>query len=193
MGSSDDVGRRSHRFRRPLAVVAGLVAAVTVTGLLPGWWCGRDADAWFRGDPGRVHGLAEELLAFEAADDQRRAAGSGGELTDMWGLLAHQMTALGLAQISLDHPEWRARYAPVATRAAAKTLRPEMRPVFTAAWPGEDGVTVPRPRRDPDGVARDRAGHRPGLSRLPPRGRRGHPRPRRWSIGVRGCSPWSVP
>ncbi|MFD7841401.1 hypothetical protein ACFV4K_00475 [Nocardia sp. NPDC059764] len=124
-------------------MVAGLVAAVTVAGLLPGWWCGRDADAWFRGDPGRVHGLAEELLAFEAADDQRRATGSGGELADMWGLLAHQMTALGLAQISLDHPEWRARYAPVATRAAAKTLRPEMRSVFTVGWHGEDGVTVP--------------------------------------------------
>lgn len=30
-----------------------------------------DADAWFRGDPGRVHGLAEELPAFEAADDRR--------------------------------------------------------------------------------------------------------------------------
>ncbi|MEV0463632.1 hypothetical protein AB0I30_13720 [Nocardia tengchongensis] len=133
MGSPDGVSRRSHRFRRPLALVAGVVAAVTIAGLLPSWWCGRDADAWFRGDPGRVRALAEESVAFEAADDQQRAHGSGGELTGMWGLIAHQMTALGLAQISLAHPEWRDRYAPVATRAAAKTLLPEMRPVFTAA------------------------------------------------------------
>ncbi|MFE3755342.1 hypothetical protein ACFXO9_13635 [Nocardia tengchongensis] len=143
MGSPDGVSRRSHRFRRPLALVAGVVAAVTIAGLLPSWWCGRDADAWFRGDPGRVRALAEESVAFEAADDQQRAHGSGGELTGMWGLIAHQMTALGLAQISPAHPEWRDHYAPVATRAAAKTLLPEMRPVFTAAWHGEDGVTVP--------------------------------------------------
>ncbi|MFE4457279.1 hypothetical protein ACFROC_07965 [Nocardia tengchongensis] len=143
MGSPDGLSRRSHRFRRPLALAAGVVAAVTIAGLLPSWWCGRDADAWFRGDPGRVRALAEESVAFEAADDQQRANGSSGELTGMWGLIAHQMTALGLAQISLAHPEWRDRYAPVATRAAAKTLLPEMRPAFTAAWHGEDGVTVP--------------------------------------------------
>ncbi|MCU1645626.1 MAG: hypothetical protein JWN03_5901 [Nocardia sp.] len=57
----------------------------------------------------------------------------------MWGLLAHQMTALGLAQVCLAHPEWRDRYAPIVTRAAAKSLLPEMRAEFTAAWKGEDG------------------------------------------------------
>lgn len=122
-------------------IALGLVVAVAVAGLLPRWWCGRDADAWYRGEPGRVHGLAEEMAAFEAEDDQRRATGSGAGLAGMWGLLAHQMTALGLAQVCLDHPEWRERYAPIATRAAAKSLLPEMRPEFTAAWHGQDGMT----------------------------------------------------
>ncbi|WP_405135870.1 hypothetical protein [Nocardia sp. NBC_01388] len=78
-------------------------------------------------------------MAFEADDDQRRATGPGAEFDGMWGLLAHQMTALGLAQVCLAHPEWRQRYAPIVTRAAAKSLLPEMRAEFTAAWKGDDG------------------------------------------------------
>lgn len=140
MGSSSGAVRRLQRFRRPLAIVIGIVVAVSVAGLLPGWWCGRDADEWYRGDSGRVRGLAEEMVAFEADDDQRRATGAGAGLAEMWGLLAHQMTALGLAQVCLDHPEWRERYAPIVTRAAAKSLLPEMRAEFTSAWHGRDGM-----------------------------------------------------
>ncbi|WP_435592680.1 hypothetical protein [Nocardia sp. bgisy118] len=120
--------------------MAGIVVAMLVAGLLPSWWCGRDADSWFRGDPARVRGLAEESVAFEVEDDRRRATGSAGVIDGMWGLLAHQMTALGLAQVCLAHPEWRERYAPVVTRAATKSLLPEMRSVFTDAWHGEDGA-----------------------------------------------------
>ncbi|WP_109530211.1 MULTISPECIES: hypothetical protein [Nocardia] len=139
IGESDRSQASITRFRRPLAIVAGIVAALLVAAVLPGWWCGRDADEWFRGDPTRVRGLAEELAAFEDDDDRRRATDSGGVIDGMWGLLAHQMTALGLAQVCLDHPEWRERYAPVVTRAAVKSLLPEMRVAFTDAWHGEDG------------------------------------------------------
>ncbi|MVU76866.1 hypothetical protein GPX89_06360 [Nocardia sp. ET3-3] len=142
MGSSSGAVRRVQRFRGPLAIVLGLLVAVVVAALVPSWWCGRDADAWFYGDAARVRGLAEELVAFEAEDDHRRASGASGVLDGMYGLLAHQMTAQGLAQVVLAHPDWRDRYAPIATRAAAKTLRPELREAFTAAWHGEDGLTV---------------------------------------------------
>ncbi|MEV0032665.1 hypothetical protein [Nocardia sp. NPDC050793] len=138
-GDSDRKGASITRFRRPLAIVVAIVVAISVAGLLPRWWCGRDAEEWFRGDPERVHGLAEELVAFEVDDDRRRATGSGGVIDGMWGLLAHQMTALGLAQVCLAHPEWRERYAPVVTSAATKSLLPEMRTAFTDAWHGEDG------------------------------------------------------
>ncbi|WP_327140930.1 hypothetical protein [Nocardia sp. NBC_01327] len=120
-------------------ILAGVVVAGLVVGLLPRWWCGREAEGWFEGDSGRVRGLAEEMVAFEAEDDRKRATGAGAEFDGMWGLLAHQMTALGLAQVCLAHPEWRDRYAPIVTRAAAKSLLPEMRAEFTAAWHGEDG------------------------------------------------------
>ncbi|MBF6135488.1 hypothetical protein IU501_21105 [Nocardia otitidiscaviarum] len=139
MGRPISILRLPNRFHRPLAIAIGLVVAVAVAGVLPGWWCGRDADEWYRGDVGRVRGLAEELVAFEADDDAGRAAGLAG-LAEMWGLLVHQMTALGLAQVCLGYPEWRERYAPIVTRAAAKSLLPEMRAEFTAAWHGRDGM-----------------------------------------------------
>ncbi|MEV5648953.1 hypothetical protein AB0L57_11945 [Nocardia sp. NPDC052254] len=127
--------------RRLVAIVIGILVALLVAWVVPRWWCGREADAWYRGDPSRVRGLAEELVAFEAEaeDDRQRATGSGA-LDGMWGLLAHEMTALGLAQVVLAHPDWRDRYAPIATRAATKSLSPELRTVFTDAWHGEDGM-----------------------------------------------------
>ncbi|WP_306362146.1 hypothetical protein [Nocardia sp. CC227C] len=139
MGRMISAVRLPGRFHRPLAIAIGLVAALAVASVLPGWWCGRDADEWYRGDAARVRGLAEELVAFEVADDAGRADGLS-ELAEMWGLLVHQMTALGLAQVCLEYPEWRDRYAPIATRAAAKSLLPEMRAEFTAAWHGRDGM-----------------------------------------------------
>ncbi|MFF0528295.1 hypothetical protein ACFYT3_07875 [Nocardia amikacinitolerans] len=140
MGSPTGPVRRLPKYRRPLAIVLGIVVAVAVAGSLPRWWCGRDADEWYRGDPALVRGLAEELVAFESDDDRRRASGSEKGLAEMWGLLAHQMTVLGLAQVCLEHPELRERYAPIVTRAAAKSLLPEMRTEFTSAWHGEDGM-----------------------------------------------------
>ncbi|MFD4355712.1 hypothetical protein ACFWPX_24380 [Nocardia sp. NPDC058518] len=132
--------RRLRGFRRPFAIVIAIVVAVAVAGSLPRWWCGRDADEWYRGDPGRARGLAEEVVAFEADDDRWRATGGRDRLVGMWGLLAHQMTALGLAQVVLEHPEWRERYAPVVTRAATKSLLPQLRAEFTSAWQDRDGL-----------------------------------------------------
>lgn len=83
---------------------------------------------------------AEGLVAFEARDDLRVAAASGGRFAGEWALVTHQMVALGLAQICLAHPETKPRYAPVITRAATKTFLPEMREFGTKAWRGEDAL-----------------------------------------------------
>lgn len=126
--------------RWAVAIVVAVVVAVAVVGTVPRWWCGRDADEWFLGESGRVRALAEEMVAFEAEDDRWRAGGGRDRVVGMWGLLAHQMTALGLAQVSLAHPEWAARYGPVVTRAATKSLLPQLRFEFTDAWHGRDGL-----------------------------------------------------
>ncbi|MEO7094121.1 MAG: hypothetical protein ABI175_12780 [Polyangiales bacterium] len=85
-------------------------------------------------------GLAEDLVAFEARDDARRLVPAADRFAGEWALVTHQMAALGLAQLCLAHPEWKDRYAPVITRAAAKSFLPEMRDFGTVAWKGEDAL-----------------------------------------------------
>jgi len=105
------------------------------------WWCGRDADRWFRGDASLQRELAQELVAFEAEDAEDVAPTHAGDrFTGEWALVTHQMTALGLAQLCLAHPSWRAELAPTVTAAAARSFRVEMREFGTIAWRGEDAM-----------------------------------------------------
>src|SRR6187402_608361 len=125
---------------RGLCLLLGMLAAR----LFAPWVCGRDARAWLDGDAALQNGLAQELIAFEAADDAERARtqpiAAGDRFAGEWALVTHQMTAIGLAQLGLAHPELRTRYAPLATQAALKSLLPEMRDFGTRAWHGEDAL-----------------------------------------------------
>jgi hypothetical protein len=78
-------------------------------------------------------------VAFETSDDAV-IPGSGDRFDGEWALVTHQMTALGLAQLCLAHPEWKPWLAPVITTAAAKSFRIEMRDFGTRAWNGEDAM-----------------------------------------------------
>ena len=119
-----------------------LVVALLVARAFPPWWCGRDADAWIRGDPSLQRAFADELVAFEESDDRHRGAATPAQdrFEGEWALVTHQMTALGLAQLCLAHPSWKARYVPAITRAAIKSFQPEMRDFGTRAWNGEDAL-----------------------------------------------------
>jgi hypothetical protein len=118
-----------------------VTCACIVVRLAVPWWFGRDAEGWYRGDPELQRQLADELVAFEARDDARPPAPANDRFTGEWALVTHQMIALGLAQLCLAHPEWRASLAHVATRAAAKSFRVEMRSFGTDAW-GEDAMAT---------------------------------------------------
>jgi hypothetical protein len=122
-----------------LGALAGALLAVR---LVTPAWCGRDAHRWLDGDMSLVLPLAEELIAFETRDDKHRASAPAvtNRFAGEWALVTHQMTALGLAQICLAHPEQRARLGPEVTRAAAKSFLPEMRDFGTRAWGGEDAM-----------------------------------------------------
>lgn len=116
--------------------LAAAVALLTVA-VLPRTWCGRDAQRWYAGDPELQYALARELVAFEARET---AAPTGDRFAGEWALVTHQMVALGLAQLCLAHPEWRAELAPVARTAALRSFQPEMRDFGRDAWHGEDAL-----------------------------------------------------
>ncbi len=120
---------------RCLFALLGAIGAFT---LLPRAWCGLQADAWYDGDPALTHAYAEDLVAFEAGDTAARAAGTN-RYAGEWALVTHQMVALGLAQLVMAHPEWKAELAPVVRTAALRSFGPEMRDFGTRAW-GEDAL-----------------------------------------------------
>ena len=128
--------------RRAIAALAALVAATLIVRTVPSWWCGRGAADWLRGDVAPQRALADELIRFEARDDARASAPPADRFAGEWALVTHQMTALGLAQVALAHPELRGAYVPVITRAATKSFAPEMRDFGTRAWRGEDALAA---------------------------------------------------
>ena len=119
--------------------LAPLALALVAVRLITPWWCGLDAHRWYSGDTAQQMRLAREVIAFEAGDDARPGPASN-RFAGEWALVTHQMTALGLAQLCLAHPELREQLAPEITRAALKSFRPEMRAFGTRAWSGEDAM-----------------------------------------------------
>jgi hypothetical protein len=115
-----------------------LVALLVLRWGVPTWY-GRDARAWFEEDE-KALALARELVRFEAEDSLRRATPSGNRFEGEWALVTHQMTALGLGQLLLAHPDWKAELAPSMRQAALRSWLPEMRDFGTRAWGGEDAL-----------------------------------------------------
>jgi hypothetical protein len=118
--------------------LAPFALALLAARLITPWWCGLDARRWYSGDPALQMQLARDVIAFEASDDAARPGSASNRFAGEWALVTHQMTALGLAQLCLAHPELREQLAPEITRAALKSFRPEMRAFGTRAWSGED-------------------------------------------------------
>lgn len=128
----------SIRGRRLVASLVALAAIAVVTPRL----CGCAANGWYQGHRATQMRLADHLVAFEARDDRVRARTSTqvsvNRFAGEWALVTHQMTALGLGQVVLAHPELKARYLSTIARAAEKSFLPEMRDFGTRAWHGED-------------------------------------------------------
>jgi hypothetical protein len=116
-----------------------LVALVAVRWGAPAWY-GQDSAAWLDGDPAVVDALATEMVEFERADTLTRATDPQNRFAGEWALVTHQMTALGLAQVVLAHPDHKATWAPTLRTAALRSFLPEMRDFGTRAWKGEDAL-----------------------------------------------------
>ncbi len=126
---------------QPTRILAVLAALVAVRLIAP-YVYGRDAAGWLDSRPELVHRLCAEQLRFEAADSRTRTEAPGSQFAGEWALVTHQMTALGLAQAVLAHPQWRSEFAPALRAAALRSFLPEMRRFGTTAWGGEDAFAA---------------------------------------------------
>jgi hypothetical protein len=127
--------------KRTLLRVVAVLIAISAVRLGAAAWYGRDASAWLDHDDDVARGLANELVGFETTDTATRATHPENRFAGEWALVTHQMTALGLAQIVLTHPEWKSTYAPTMRTAALRSFLPEMRDFGTRAWHGEDALS----------------------------------------------------
>ncbi len=118
----------------------GVLIALAATRLGAPAWYGIEATSWLDGDEQVVRALAAEMVGFETADTATRATDPQNRFAGEWALVTHQMTALGLAQVILAHPDWKTTYAPTMRTAALRSFLPEMRDFGTRAWDGEDAL-----------------------------------------------------
>jgi hypothetical protein len=118
-----------------------LVAVVAAGGaVVAPWWCGRGAAEWFDGDASSQLALARGVArSIEGGVSASSFATGSARFDGEWSTGTHQMAVLGLAQVSLEHPEAAAELRPAIDAALARLLAPEERRFGTVAW-GEDGL-----------------------------------------------------
>jgi hypothetical protein len=113
---------------------------VGAAAIVPRILCGRDADAWFEGDPVVRDPLADAVAARDLGGVDAAAFHTGSARFDgEWALGTAQMAVLGLAQAIDAAPARRAALLPALRRAADTLVAPATRAFGTAAW-GDDGL-----------------------------------------------------
>jgi hypothetical protein len=117
----------------------GAAVVVAAAAVVPGWWCGREADDFYRGQAARQDPLARTVIAWVERGVTAGDFRTGDErFNGEWLFGTYQMAALGLMQMALEHPDRRAQYLPAAERCLERLLSPEVRAFDAQAWFGPD-------------------------------------------------------
>ena len=123
----------------PRVGLFALVVVVCAT-FVPRAWCGRGANALFRGDREAQESLARAVAHHIEAGVGASAFRTGSARFDgEWGLATYQMAALGLMQVALAHPELQADLVAAIETCAERVLDPATTAFGTEAW-GERGL-----------------------------------------------------
>ena len=133
--------RAKFRLPRPNRSWAVAVALFLVPVLVvPRFWCGRGADAFFDGDRSAQEPLAREVAKWVERGVTTGDFNTGSDRFDgEWAFGSYLMAGLGLCQFAREHPEARAEYVPAIERCIERLLDPRTRQFDTTAW-GEDAL-----------------------------------------------------
>jgi hypothetical protein len=120
-------GTRAVSYPRLFRLAATLAVFVVSTLIIPRCWCGRGADALFKGELSAQEPLAREILGMleEGLDSSDFNTGSD-HLNGKWAWTTYQMSAMGLCQMALDHPGKKDEYLPVIDRCIERLKSHEM-------------------------------------------------------------------
>lgn len=112
-----------------------MIVFLAATALLPRWWCGRDGQRWYSGDPDICIALAREVASTVKSGVTEKAFTSDSALfRHEWTFGTYQMAALGLLQVCIEHPEFREELLPAAEQAIDRLLTPEVRSFDAGSW-----------------------------------------------------------
>lgn len=130
--------------RRLVSAAVSLALFLGPAWVLPRWWCGREADAWFDGDRETQLALARTVASFVRGGVTEADFHTGAALYDgEWRFATYQMAALGLCQVVREHPGLADELLPDAERALDLMLEPSVRRFDTRSWNGDDALAGP--------------------------------------------------
>ena len=100
------------------------------------------AEAIFAGDLTAQKALANQAIAAVQQNIDPATFKTGSDRYNAeWTIATYQMTALGLSQMAIAHPEVKAEYSPIIEKCLENLLKPETVAFATEAW-GENGLSV---------------------------------------------------
>ena len=127
--SQTNVTPRGRTRRRIWTIrIAAAVLFIMPAFIVPRWWCGRGADAFYDGRLEAARPLAEGVARWVSDGVGQSDFNTGSSLFDgEWHFGTYQMAALGLLQVIAAHPETRERYLPVVEKCIDRLFEPEIR------------------------------------------------------------------
>lgn len=123
------------RSARALRLILALAAFAGTLLTFPGWWCGRDAGAWFAGDFERQRDLARAVGAQIGGGLGAKDFFTGsGLFSGEWLFGTYLMAGIGFCQLVQAHPETGQEFAPHIERCIAEIASPRIAEFDTRSW-----------------------------------------------------------
>jgi hypothetical protein len=103
--------------------------------LMPQWWFGRHAEAWFQGQPQPQAALARGVAGWLTNDLSRQTFSTGSrQFNGEWLFGTFMMAGMGFGQTVLSHPELRAIHLPQMSACIDRMISPEVRAFDRESW-----------------------------------------------------------
>ena len=121
--------------RKFLVASVGWVVVLATLCVVPHRWCGREADAWFRGERELHERLARGVERWVREDlDQDDFATGDDRFNGEWLFATYMMAGMGFGQTAQEHPDLLEPHVELMSLCIDRLLTPKAASFDTAAW-----------------------------------------------------------